>query len=369
MKARLLAFCLLALWGSPVGAAMLGIPAPNVMHSGVGVISGWKCEAEGDLTIVFNDDGKHIPLLYGSERTDVRKNGACPQNAHDNVGFVAIWNWGNLGGGLHSAVVYDNGVAFARRKFHVATFGEAFVTGAQKGTMVTDFPFKGDESYFQWNQATQHFELFNFYPGKEPEPEPLASEALAFLLDQDYWTIEVPDIEAWTNISSRRHPTNEQGNLLAPAPAGISFFRYERGVTPWRDYPAMPPRRVNTVGWLQGTRYNAHQEALREGLPHLVELGEVLDVLPAQTAVALGVEADRYALVVTSQIGPGGNPKTRDFCYILVFNTIWRTDTGGLSTRAFFAITERSLRSTQHPWQCIAPILTSGLQSTALTIK
>ena len=56
---------------------VLEIPGNGVTVSGIGVISGWKCEAEGDLTIVFNDDGKHIPLLYGTERTDVRANGQC----------------------------------------------------------------------------------------------------------------------------------------------------------------------------------------------------------------------------------------------------------------------------------------------------
>ncbi len=82
-------------------AATLGVPGNGAKLSGVSVISGWKCEAEGDLTIVFNDDGKHIPLLYGTERTDVRANGRCLENDHDNVGFVqpsgtgATWAMGN----------------------------------------------------------------------------------------------------------------------------------------------------------------------------------------------------------------------------------------------------------------------------------
>ena len=137
---------------------VLEIPGNGATVSGIGVISGWKCEAEGDLTIVFNDDGKHIPLLYGTERTDVRVNGQCLDNVHDNVGFVAIWNWGNLGDGEHTAVAYDNGVKFAESTFTVTTLGTEFLTGASIQVSVPDFPHAGETTTFKWNQATQHLE-------------------------------------------------------------------------------------------------------------------------------------------------------------------------------------------------------------------
>ena len=143
-------------------AAALGIPGNGAKLSGVSVISGWKCEAEGDLTIVFNDDGKHIPLLYGTERTDVRANGQCLDNDHDNVGFVAIWNWGNLGDGEHTAVAYDNRVKFAESTFTVTTPGTDFLTGASKRITVEDFPMLGDSMVLEWNQSTQHFEIVEF---------------------------------------------------------------------------------------------------------------------------------------------------------------------------------------------------------------
>ena len=143
-------------------AATLGIPGNGAKLSGVSVISGWKCEAEGDLTIVFNDDGRHIPLLYGTERTDVRANGQCLENDHDNVGFVAIWNWGNLGDGEHTAVAYDNGVKFAEGMFTVTTPGTDFLIGASKQVTVEDFPMPGDTAVLEWNQGTQHFEIVDF---------------------------------------------------------------------------------------------------------------------------------------------------------------------------------------------------------------
>ena len=143
-------------------AASLGIPGNGAKLSGVSVISGWKCEAEGDLTIVFNDDGKHIPLLYGTERTDVRANGQCLDNDHDNVGFVAIQNWGNLGDGEHTAIAYDDGVEFARSTFTVTTPGTDFLTEASKQVTVEDFPNTGDTTVLEWNQGTQHFEIVDF---------------------------------------------------------------------------------------------------------------------------------------------------------------------------------------------------------------
>ena len=146
--------CLL-LASSPAAAATLDIPGHGTTLSGIGVISGWKCEAQGDLTIRFNG-GDLIPLLYGSARDDVRDAGACPDA---DVGFVAIWNWGNLDDGEHTAVVYDDGVEFARSTFRVVTTGEAFRTDLEGECTIPHFPDPGDTARFVWNTGTQHLEM------------------------------------------------------------------------------------------------------------------------------------------------------------------------------------------------------------------
>ena len=122
-------------------AASLENPSGGLFYSGVGVISGWKCEANGELTVRFNG-GEPVPLVYGSERTDVRDAGAC---ASADVGFVAIMNWARLGGGTHTAVAYDDGVEFARGTFQVATLveGEDFITGISGRFRARDFPDPG----------------------------------------------------------------------------------------------------------------------------------------------------------------------------------------------------------------------------------
>ena len=141
-------------------AAVLDIPSNGASYSGIGVITGWKCQTSGPLTIRFNG-GDPIPLAYGNERSDVRNDGAC---THAAVGFVSIWNWANLGDGTHTAVVYDNGVEFARSTFTVTTLGQEYVRGRASECTIPDFPAPGEEALFIWNTSTQHLELTEFRP-------------------------------------------------------------------------------------------------------------------------------------------------------------------------------------------------------------
>ena len=150
-------FCLAiagVLVGVPSWAAVLENPTGGRLYSGIGVISGWKCEA-GELTIRFNGGGD-IPLLYGAERKDVLDAGACD---HAHVGFVTIWNWGNLGDGDHTAVAYDNGEEFSRATFTVGSTGEEFLKGAMRQHLLENFPVSGETTVLEWNESTQHFEI------------------------------------------------------------------------------------------------------------------------------------------------------------------------------------------------------------------
>ena len=138
-------------------AATLEIPGDGTSVSGIGVISGWKCEAEGDITIRLND-GDPIPATYGLPRTDT--SGTCDNDG--NNGFFSYWNWGNLGDGEHTVVAYDNGEEFAESTFTVTTPGTGFLRGASKEITVEDFPNPGDTTVLEWNEGTQHFEIVDF---------------------------------------------------------------------------------------------------------------------------------------------------------------------------------------------------------------
>ena len=157
---------------APGGAAMLGNPGEGGLYSGIGVISGWKCEANGPLTVRFNG-GEPIPLVYGSQRPDVLEAGAC---SRDRVGFVAIWNWGRLGDGEHVAVVYDNGVEFDRAPFTVGSPGEEFLGGVEREHLLENFPYPGDTTILEWNESTQHFEIRG-----------VLDRTGAGVYDQSYW--------------------------------------------------------------------------------------------------------------------------------------------------------------------------------------
>ena len=159
--ALMLSGLLVLLTPALVHAATLENPGNGSFYSGIGVISGWKCTANGPLTVRFNG-GDPVPLAYGNTRADVRDAGACP-SAH--VGFVSIINWGNLGDGVHTAVAYDNGVEFARSTFTVTTTGESFVRGAEGECRVPDFPAPNEAMRFAWNEATQHLEMVNHRGG------------------------------------------------------------------------------------------------------------------------------------------------------------------------------------------------------------
>ena len=97
--------------------------------------------------------GDTLPLVYGSERGDTRKpKGPCDDA---NTGFVAIMNWGNLGDGEHTAVVYDNGVEFDRTPFRVVTSGAKFLTGVTGSGIAT--LSNGQRATLKWSEETQGF--------------------------------------------------------------------------------------------------------------------------------------------------------------------------------------------------------------------
>ncbi len=138
-------------------AATLEIPGDGTAVSGIGVISGWKCEVAGDITISLNGEAP-FPAMYGLPRSDT--SAVCGNDG--NNGFFSYWNWGNLGDGEHTVVAYDNGEEFAESTFTVTTPGAEFLTGASKQVTVDDFPNPGDTTVLEWNQGTQHFEIVDF---------------------------------------------------------------------------------------------------------------------------------------------------------------------------------------------------------------
>lgn len=102
----------------------LGNPSPHSFQSGIGVISGWVCDANR-IEIEFNNDAStRQPAAYGTERLDTA--GECGDT---NNGFGLLVNWNRLGDGTHTVRALADGVEFGRATFTVTTLGEEFVRG------------------------------------------------------------------------------------------------------------------------------------------------------------------------------------------------------------------------------------------------
>jgi hypothetical protein len=137
---------------SPAYAALgtLENPSDGSHASGVGLISGWVCQAFS-VTVVI--DGVHaFDTAYGTARGDT----AGPCGDSDN-GFGALLNFNLLGDGTHVARAYADGVQFAQSTFEVATLGVQFMRGASGRYRLTDFPNSGQSVTIRWQQASQNF--------------------------------------------------------------------------------------------------------------------------------------------------------------------------------------------------------------------
>ena len=148
--------------GSLSWAANLESPAKEAVLSGIGFISGWKCEAS-NITVSI-DGGEHISVAMGQSRGDLR-----PVCGSVNHGFIVQMNWELVGAGEHEAVAYDNGVEFDRAVFTVGSTGEEFVTNVTRQVVVEGFPAPGEWALLEWNESTQHFEIRTVFSGPVPE--------------------------------------------------------------------------------------------------------------------------------------------------------------------------------------------------------
>ena len=138
-------------------AATLENPAPGALKSGVGVISGWVCDAD-ELTVSF-DGGPQTFVPYGSERIDTA--GVCGDS--DN-GFGLLWNYNELGDGPHTMTLYVDGMIQTQVNFSVQTLGTNFLRGVTgQGTITLS---DGKQVNVQWEETTQGFTITGYNEGE-----------------------------------------------------------------------------------------------------------------------------------------------------------------------------------------------------------
>ncbi len=138
------------------GQAQLGNPGPGSFQSGIGVISGWVCEAD-QVVIEFERPRGRVrrePAGYGTSRTDT--SGKCGDSAN---GFGLLYNWNRLGPGQHTIRALADGFEFARSTFTVTTLGEEFARGLDAEYELEDFPEVGTTVTVKWQEALQNFTI------------------------------------------------------------------------------------------------------------------------------------------------------------------------------------------------------------------
>ena len=126
-------------------------PADQSAQSGIGVLSGWVCEA---TSVEFEIKGVRHVASYGMERLDTAS--TCGDTLN---GFGMLYNWNRLGNGSHTVRLLVDGEEYATATVRVTTLGQEFRRGLQKEVVLQDFPQAGQASRLVWQEAQQNFVL------------------------------------------------------------------------------------------------------------------------------------------------------------------------------------------------------------------
>ena len=126
-------------------------PGAASFQSGIGLISGWTCDAEA-VEITLN--GEPQEAAYGTARLDTEA--VCGDS--DN-GFGLLFNWNLLGDGEHEVVALVDGVELDRAAVTVTTLGAEFLREVTGTCTAADFPTMDETVTLAWQQTQQNFVL------------------------------------------------------------------------------------------------------------------------------------------------------------------------------------------------------------------
>ncbi len=136
----------------PRPSGSLENPGPASFQSGIGLLSGWVCDAA--VVELEINGGPRMAAAYGTDRADT-----APVCGDTNNGFGLLFNWNLLGDGEHTVRAVADGEEFGRATFMVTTLGVEFLQGTHGETVVKDFPSPGEAVRLVWQQAQQNFVL------------------------------------------------------------------------------------------------------------------------------------------------------------------------------------------------------------------
>ena len=139
---------------SPTLVGFLENPKPNSFQSGLGMITGWVCEADTVEIVIEAENGEVVryDAAWGTERSDTGHECRDVDN-----GFGLLVNWNLLGDGEHTVIALVDGEELARATIRVTTFGEEFVRGGTYACEVPNFPTDGERTLLEWQESQQNF--------------------------------------------------------------------------------------------------------------------------------------------------------------------------------------------------------------------
>ena len=137
-------------------------PGADSFQSGVGLLSGWVCDA---AVVEIELNGMPQEAAYGTERLDTAS--VCGDT--DN-GFGLLFNWNLLSDGEHEVVAFVDGVELGRARVTVTTLGQEFLRGVTGTCEVEDFPTLGERVTLVWQQNSQNFVIAGGSPPVRATP-------------------------------------------------------------------------------------------------------------------------------------------------------------------------------------------------------
>ena len=161
-------------WGTSVWAQTTErgvIESPSAFVSGIGFISGWKCNTN-DIELELTGSAREGVLKLNPAQNMPRSDTAGVCLGEENNGFIIQVNWNDLIG-YDMVIAKDNREAFDSADFTIGHTGLPFIHDkAGTEVMVVDFPSPGKATTLTWSTATQHFEVSGTQDiGVSPEDE------------------------------------------------------------------------------------------------------------------------------------------------------------------------------------------------------
>lgn len=171
-------------------------PSSASNQSGIGIISGWHCDAS-KIEIVF-DDRRPLLAAYGTHRADTET--IC---GDINNGFGLTWSFNLLGEGSHRVRAYADDVLFADTNFTVNMLEDgSFIRDVSGSFELEDFPQDATITTVEWTESLQNFTIKK-YVELDPDrrkwvasaaEDPIASVSLAADDSSTYYGAMTPEL-------------------------------------------------------------------------------------------------------------------------------------------------------------------------------